>query len=88
LHEINNPVNFCLMAVAVAQEDPAAKDSPMLLECLADAKEGMQRVQHIVSDLKTFAYRSPEKGEADAPFLVEKAIDSAVRLTSHELRGV
>ncbi|WP_024972158.1 sensor histidine kinase [Ralstonia pickettii] len=88
LHEINNPVNFCLMAIAVAQEDPTAKSSPMLLECLTDAKEGMQRVQHIVSDLKTFAYRSPEKGEADAPFLVEKAIDSAVRLTSHELRGV
>jgi two-component system sensor histidine kinase PhcS len=88
LHEINNPVNFCLMAIAVAQEDPTAKASPMLLECLADAKEGMQRVQHIVSDLKTFAYRSPEKGEADAPFLVEKAIDSAIRLTSHELRGV
>ncbi|WP_296227453.1 sensor histidine kinase [Ralstonia sp. UBA689] len=88
LHEINNPVNFCLMAIAVAQEDPAAKGSPMLLECLADAKEGMQRVQHIVSDLKTFAYRSPEKGEANAPFLVEKAIDSAIRLTSHELRGI
>ncbi|MCO5400080.1 sensor histidine kinase [Ralstonia soli] len=88
LHEINNPVNFCLMAIAVAQEDPVAKDSPMLLECLVDAKEGMQRVQHIVSDLKTFAYRSPEKGEADAPFLAEKAIDSAIRLTSHELRGV
>lgn len=88
LHEINNPVNFCLMAIAVAQEDPAAKASPMLLECLADAKEGMQRVQHIVSDLKTFAYRSPEKGEADSPFLVEKAVDSAIRLTSHELRGV
>ncbi|ANJ73598.1 GHKL domain-containing protein [Ralstonia insidiosa] len=88
LHEINNPVNFCLMAISVAQEDPTAKDSPMLLECLADAKEGMQRVQHIVSDLKTFAYRSPEKGEADSPFLAEKAIDSAIRLTSHELRGV
>lgn len=88
LHEINNPVNFCLMAIAVAQEDTTAKASPMLLECLADAKEGMQRVQHIVSDLKTFAYRSPEKGETDTPFLVEKAIDSAIRLTSHELRGV
>ncbi|MRT01579.1 GHKL domain-containing protein [Ralstonia pickettii] len=88
LHEINNPVNFCLMAIAVAQEDPTAKSSPMLLECLTDAKEGMQRVQHIVSDLKTFAYRSPEKGEANAPFLAEKAIDSAIRLTSHELRGV
>ncbi|WP_347327483.1 two-component system sensor histidine kinase PhcS [Ralstonia pseudosolanacearum] len=88
LHEINNPVNFCLMAIAVAQEDSTAKASPMLLECLADAKEGMQRVQHIVSDLKTFAYRSPEKGVADTPFLAEKAIDSAIRLTSHELRGV
>lgn len=63
LHEINNPVNFCLMAISVAQEDPAAKTSPMLAECLIDAKEGMQRVQHIVSDLKTFAYRSLKRAK-------------------------
>ncbi|MEG1118297.1 MAG: two-component sensor histidine kinase, partial [Janthinobacterium sp.] len=27
LHEVNNPVNFCMMAIEVAIEDPAAKQS-------------------------------------------------------------
>ena len=49
----------------------------------------MQRIQHIVSDLKTFAYRKPgAEAELGTPFLFEKALDSAIRLVGHELRGV
>jgi two-component system, sensor histidine kinase PhcS len=89
LHEVNNPVNFCLMAIEVAMEEPVAKAEPMLQECLVDAKQGMQRIQHIVSDLKTFAYRKPgADAEIGTPFLFEKALDSATRLVAHELRGV
>ncbi|MFM0349836.1 sensor histidine kinase [Paraburkholderia sp. RL17-347-BIC-D] len=89
LHEVNNPVNFCLMAIEVAMEEPMAKTEPALQECLVDARQGMQRIQHIVSDLKTFAYRKPgAEAEAGTPFLFEKALDSAIRLIAHELRGV
>lgn len=88
LHEVNNPVNFCLMAVEVAMEEPAARNEPALHECLVDARQGMQRIQHIVSDLKTFAYRKPGAEAEGIPFLLEKALDSASRLTAHELRGV
>ncbi|WP_144113174.1 sensor histidine kinase [Paraburkholderia sp. BCC1886] len=89
LHEVNNPVNFCLMAIEVALEEPVAKAEPTLLECLVDARQGMQRIQHIVSDLKTFAYRKPgAEAEVGTPFLFEKALDSAIRLIAHELRGV
>lgn len=88
LHEVNNPVNFCLMAIEVAMEEPEAKGSDSLTECLVDAKQGMQRIQHIVSDLKTFAYRKPGAEVDGVPFLFEKALDSSVRLTAHELRGV
>jgi two-component system sensor histidine kinase PhcS len=88
LHEVNNPVNFCLMAIEVAMEEPAAKANPSLEECLVDARQGMQRIQHIVSDLKTFAYRKPGADTEGTPFLFEKALDSACRLTAHELRGV
>jgi len=88
LHEVNNPVNFCLMAIEVAMEEPEAKASPPLEECLVDAKQGMQRIQHIVSDLKTFAYRKPGAEADGVPFLLEKALDSSCRLTAHELRGV
>jgi two-component system sensor histidine kinase PhcS len=88
LHEINNPVNFCLMAVDIALEDPVAKASASLNECLVDAKQGMQRVQHIVSDLKTFAYRSGETVAANTDFLFERVVDSALRLVGHETRGI
>ncbi|QBE67537.1 sensor histidine kinase [Pseudoduganella lutea] len=86
LHEVNNPVNFCLMAIEVAREEPAAKGSPMLLECLEDAREGMLRVQYIVSDLKTFAYRNEHVD--GSTFLLERALDAAVRLVSHETKGI
>ncbi|MES1982779.1 MAG: ATP-binding protein [Pseudomonadota bacterium] len=88
LHEVNNPVNFCLMAMNVALEDPVAKSSAALSECLSDAKQGMQRVQHIVSDLKIFAYRSPEKSADGTVFLLEKIADSAIRLVGHETKGI
>lgn len=88
LHEVNNPVNFCLMAVELAAEDPDAKASALLTECLADAKQGMLRVQHIVSDLKTFAYRKGGTDLLGAQFVFERALASAVRLVGHELKGV
>ena len=88
LHEVNNPVNYCMMAIDVAIEDPAARDSALVSECLADAKQGMQRVQHIVSDLKTFAYRKQDADHLSARFLFERALDSAVRLVSHETKGI
>jgi two-component system sensor histidine kinase PhcS len=40
LHEVNNPVNFCLMAIEVAMEEPAAKTETSMQECLVDAKQG------------------------------------------------
>lgn len=87
LHEVNNPVNYSLMALNMAQMDAAPLGSDMLKESLADAKEGMQRVQGIVSDLKTFAYQKPGD-DASRIFLFEKALKSALRLTGFELKGV
>lgn len=89
LHEVNNPVNYSLMAIHAAMiEAQAAPSNELLLESLTDAKAGMQRVQGIVSDLKTFAYQKPGGRESDRIFLLEKAVQSALRLTSFELKGV
>jgi len=88
LHEVNNPVNFCLMEINLASEEPAAKGSAILTDCLSDAKAGMQRVQAIVSDLKIFAYRKQDHEHRGLPFIFKKALDSAERLTGHELRGI
>ena len=88
LHEVNNPVNYCMMAIDVAIEEPVAKNSELLSDCLADAKQGMLRVQHIVSDLKTFAYRKQNADHDSARFMFERALDSAVRLVGHETKGI
>ncbi len=87
LHEVNNPVNYSMMALNMALMDPAAAASADLKESLTDAKEGMQRVQSIVTDLKTFAYQKPG-GDSQRIFLFEKALQSALRLTGFELKGV
>lgn len=88
IHEVNNPVNFCMMALDVALAEPEVKRSALLGECLVDAKEGMRRVQHIVSDLKTFAYRKKDAGVEGADFRFEQALDAAIRLAGYELKGV
>ena len=87
LHEVNNPVNYSLMAINMALMDPVTGQSADLKESLTDAREGMQRIQSIVSDLKTFAYQKPGV-DSQRVFLLEKAIQSALRLTSFELKGV
>jgi len=87
LHELNNPVNYSLMAINMAQTLPSAKTDEMLKESLVDAKEGMERIQNIVTDLKTFAYQKPGDN-SQRPFLLEQSIRSALRLAGHELKGV
>ena len=87
LHELNNPVNYSLMAIQMGQSCAAAKTDPMLKESLDDAREGMQRVQNIVSDLKTFAYQKPGQ-DSQRPFLLENAVRSAVRLSGYDLKGI
>lgn len=87
LHEINNPVNFSLMAIDMGLQQSTASGHDLLRESLVDAREGLARIQGIVSDLKTFAYQKPES-DVHRPFLLEKAIRSAMRLTSHELKGI
>jgi two-component system sensor histidine kinase PhcS len=87
LHEVNNPVNYSLMALNMSMMDAAVVNSPDLKESLGDAKEGMQRVQSIVSDLKTFAYQKPGDDQSRI-FLFEKALQSALRLTGFELKGI
>ena len=87
LHELNNPVNYALMAVNMGLSVPSAKTDPMLKESLEDAREGLTRVQNIVSDLKPFAYQKPGD-DSQRPFLLEHAVRSAIRLAGYELKGI
>jgi two-component system sensor histidine kinase PhcS len=87
LHELNNPVNYSLMAINMGLTLPGVATDDLLKESLQDAREGMQRIQNIVSDLKTFAYQKPGE-DSQRPFLLEHAVRSAVRLAGHELKGI
>jgi len=88
LHEVNNPVNYCLMAMDIALEDPVTKKSESLKEYLSDAKDGMMRVQNIVSDLKTFAYRGSNSEVKHTDFSFEKVAHSAMRLVGYETKDI
>jgi len=87
LHEVNNPVNYSLMALKMALAEPVARGHPLLLESLTDAQDGMNRVQRIVSDLKTFAYQRPG-ADNDRAFPLERALRSALRLAAFELKDI
>lgn len=87
LHELNNPVNYSLMAINMGLTCKGAQSDDMLKESLNDAREGMQRIQNIVTDLKTFAYQKPGQ-DSQRPFLLENAVRSAVRLAGYELKGI
>ncbi|MBX3609344.1 MAG: GHKL domain-containing protein [Hydrogenophaga sp.] len=87
LHELNNPVNFSLMAIDMGRQLPPAQQDALLKESLDDAREGLVRIQNIVTDLKTFAYQKPGD-ESLRPFLLENAVRSAIRLAGFDLKGV
>ncbi len=83
LHEINNPLNFTLMAVEALtlSSDPNDAD---LQDTLEDISGGMTRISTIVSDLRSFAY--PEQADLKTEFLVSDVVESAIRFTSYETR--
>jgi signal transduction histidine kinase len=85
LHEINNPLNYTLMAVQSVKmsADPNDKD---LAETVVDIEDGMKRIRDIVSDLRAFAY--PEQMDKQEPFEIQDAVKTALRFTAQELSGV
>ncbi len=84
LHEINNPLNYALVAVQLALQ--TAGEDQDLRETLDDIREGVQRVSEIISDLRTFAY--PEQANNHQPFPLKEVIGTAKRFASHDLQGI
>ena len=82
LHEVNNPLNYTIAAAQILQRDPSIKADADLAEMVDDIIEGMDRIKAIVKDLHTFAY--PEKADIQQPFLLQDAVNSALRFTAHE----
>ncbi len=85
LHEINNPLNYTLTALQVGRESVAEENND-LIETMDDIDEGMKRIRDIVSDLRDFAY--PSSISKQQRFELNGALDTAVRLLSHEFNGL
>lgn len=86
LHEVNNPLNYAITAVQMLQRDPEIKKDGDLIEMVDDIFEGMERIQHIVKDLHTFAY--PDTGDKTQAFRLSDAIESSLRFTASEHKGI
>jgi signal transduction histidine kinase len=90
-HELNNPLAFVLSNLNYAQQvvtEMEAAPTPVerreLLESLADAREGAERVRLIVRDLRMLS--RPDDQEMGPVDLV-KVVRSAAKMAAHEIRG-
>lgn len=87
-HEINNPLTYVLGNLERAQDMLGGTPAPTaeeLLELLADAVEGTERIGFIVRDMRTIARSGQGEGE-EAVFDVADAVRSALRLSGAVLR--
>ncbi len=84
LHEINNPINFMLMALAnIKRRQLIPQDgNEKLQDAITDIQDGTNRIGSIVSDLRTFAY--PSEADQKQAFHCRQAVDSALRFTAHD----
>jgi signal transduction histidine kinase len=81
LHEINNPLNYTLMALQMLAESlgELSEDDQ---QTMTDIHQGMQRIGEIVSDLRSFAY--PEQAQIGEQCVVSDALTMALRFTAHD----
>jgi PAS domain S-box-containing protein len=85
-HEINNPLAYLCAAIDYLDEHArtlAGPEAPELIQALADAREGAQRVRHVVRDLRTF---SGKRDERRARVTLEPIVESAIHMAANEIR--
>lgn len=85
LHEINNPLNYTMVAVQLLQASDA-QISDEDKDSLNDISEGIKRVSQIISDLRDFAY--PEQAKHFTPFRLSDAINSSKQFTANLCDGI
>jgi PAS domain S-box-containing protein len=98
-HEINNPLSFVVANLAFVSEelaalggDPAGLSDTQteivtsVQDALIEARDGLDRVRRIVSDLRTFA--RGDGGKRSGPVDVEVALEGAIRIVGGQLARV
>lgn len=79
-HEVNSPLQYVLSSLELAEARAARSDQP-LRQCIADAREGAERVKAIAQDLRTFARPDLER---ILPVDLRVLLSSALRMCSVE----
>jgi len=86
-HELDNPLVSVIANLELAMRDIACSSvaplSDNLSEVLKDARDGAERVRHIVRDLRIFSrHEDEERGAVQ----VERVLDSTLRMAATEIR--
>jgi signal transduction histidine kinase len=84
LHEMNNPINYTLMAVTMLKRD--FSNGKAIDETIDDIEQGVTRIGDIIGDLRSFAY--PDQSHITAPVRLREMIETAIRFALNELRSV
>ena len=82
-HEINNPLAYVIVNLEMALEQLAG-DKREVVEMLADAHNGAERVRELVAQLKTFS--RVDEAEARAPVAMVPLIEASLKMTSNQIR--
>ncbi len=90
-HEINNPMAYVLGNLEFVRETirersviAGSDEARELEEVLAEAMNGVQRVAHIVRDLKAFSRKVDD--EPLAPVALEEVLDTASEMAANQIR--
>jgi signal transduction histidine kinase len=86
LHELNNPLNNALMAVALAGERARSADAQSR-EIIADAELGLRRVRDVIAAVRTFSYPGGHAGRFQR-LLLNRLIEVAHAQMRQELDGL
>lgn len=86
LHEVNNPLNYTMMALHLIKMNEVVNADEDLKEIIKDIEEGMNRIKTIVTDLRAFAY--PEEADKQNQFSIQGAVVKALRFTSEDCKNI
>jgi signal transduction histidine kinase len=86
LHEVNNPLNYAIIAMQMMKREPDVVNNENLKELTQDAFEGMERISSIVKDLHAFAH--PSEADKEEQFSVRKAVENAMRFTAGDTKRI
>jgi PAS domain S-box-containing protein len=86
-HELNNPLAYLgLILGQISREAPRLAAEPHrlaeVMDLLAEASTGVERMTEIVRDLRVFSREKPQAGVAD----VRRVLDSAIKMAENEIR--